>query len=568
MRSNDAYFQGSLGGKKMKLCIVGIGGAGGKITQEFLGNEDLDFQLLSRITEAEYLSPGEIKGIWLEADKNDAKNIQHFFGDMMEGCYPCYYIPHDVVPDSSPVHIAVRQKYGYDVKKQGFVRDAQYLKAIFEIFETDEEIQECVSQTISRDTVASIRGNGAGNGIPSVSNPIFDSAWNAIRGFTTLGDGECDGILFIVSFGGGTGTGFINPIINHIRNEGKADYPVFALGILTELGDFADAAQFSKEGRRNLAAISAIYDLLTKGGGANGVIIVDNEILLKRFGNDYVAANKFIHKMMQPLVAARDYPGEIPPSQAVAQHSSGSLSRPPIFVPFFASLPRSATEEALIERALSEDERLFPCTPDKADFAMVFCRGFIDSDKIRKILSQETGILPEMIWPIRKMGEGKNEILILLRNPYGGDPKAYLKENTLEKRFCKVISLALQYVRQNPEDLFYEGIDEGKDKKRGQAAEKIRLTEKSKEALRLFFFGPDGTGKTEGFVFELKEARKRLSYGEKPFFDRSLRIFQKDFAANGIAKAVTGPTYADKDIEKVVDMRIVEKLQELGLIKN
>jgi len=166
------------------------------------------------------------------------------------------------------------------------------------------------------------------------------------------------------------------------------------------------------------------------------------------------------------------------------------------------------------------------------------------------------------------MGEGKNEILILLRNPYGGDPKAYLKENTLEKRFCKVISLALQYVKQNPEDLFYEGIDEGKDKKRGQAAEKIRLTEKSKEALRLFFFGPDGTGKTEGFVFELKEARKRLSYGEKPFFDRSLRIFQKDFAANGIAETVTGPTYADKDIEKVVDMRIVEKLQELGLIKN
>lgn len=42
----------------MKLCIVGIGGAGGNITQEFLGNEDLDFQLLSNITDAQYISAG------------------------------------------------------------------------------------------------------------------------------------------------------------------------------------------------------------------------------------------------------------------------------------------------------------------------------------------------------------------------------------------------------------------------------------------------------------------------------------------------------------------------------
>ena len=83
----------------MKLCIVGIGGAGGKITQEFLGNEDLDSSLLSSITGAKYISNGMIQGIWLEADKNDAMNVQHFFGDMNEGCYPCYFIPHDAVAD-------------------------------------------------------------------------------------------------------------------------------------------------------------------------------------------------------------------------------------------------------------------------------------------------------------------------------------------------------------------------------------------------------------------------------------------------------------------------------------
>ena len=58
---------------------------------------------------------------------------------------------------------------------------------------------------------------------------------------------------------------------------------LFVLGILTEFGDFADRAQFSEEGRRSLAAVSAIYDLLTEGNGANGVILVDNEILVDRF---------------------------------------------------------------------------------------------------------------------------------------------------------------------------------------------------------------------------------------------------------------------------------------------
>jgi hypothetical protein len=552
----------------MKLCIVGIGGAGGKITQEFLGNEDLESELLTRITEAEYLSSGKIKGIWLEADKNDAKNVQHFFGDKEEGCYPCFYIPHDAVADGCAVHVAVREKYGYDVKKQGFVRDAQYLKAIFEIFDTDKEIQSIVAQTMKKESMGE---NGAKNGALSAPNPIFDSAWNSIRDFTTLGGGECDGILFVVSFGGGTGTGFINPIINNIRNEGKLDYPVFTLGILTELGDFADKAQFSKSARRNLAAISAIYDLITKGGGANGVIIVDNEILLKRYGNDYTSANKFIHKIMQPLVAARDYPGEIPPSMAVATHSSGGLSRPPIFVPLFASMPRSSNpEEALIMKALSEEGRLFGCTPEKADSAWVFCRGFIDSYKIREILSRETGIARESIMPVRKMGEGNNEILILLRNPYGGDPSAYKKEGTLENRFCKVIGQALQYMKEHPEDLFYEGKQEEKDKKGDKPKEEVKLTAVSRKALKTFFFGSEGAGKEgsvqkSGLAFELNEARKRLKDGEKPFFTNPLRIFSREAKVERENKIKVSEM--DKDeIARAVDKRINELIEQ-GLIK-
>jgi len=420
---------------------------------------------------------------------------------------------------------------------------------------------------MNKEMVQAKGGSPSGNGLSMVQapNPIFDSAWNAIRDFTTLGKGECDGILFIVSFGGGTGTGFINPIINHIRNEGKAEYPVLALGILTELGDFADKAQFSKGGRRNLAAISALYDLLTKGSGANGVIIVDNEILLKRFGNDYASANRFIHKVMEPVVAARDYPDEIPPSQAIAQHSSQGLSRPPIFVPLYASLPRSKDpEEALVREALSEKGRLFACTPEKADFAMVFCRGFIDDEKIRAALSKETGIPFENIWPMRKMGVGENEILILLRNPYGGDPKAYLRDNTLESRFCKVISLALQYISQKPEDLFYEGKETEKSGKDGKT-DQVRLTDTSKRSLKMFFFGPDGSGKESGFVFELKEARKRLRDGKVPFFLNPLRIFYKNGGADRENKN-NGHELDKDDIARAVDKRIKELIEQ-GQIK-
>jgi hypothetical protein len=562
----------------MKLCIVGIGGAGGKIAQEFLGNDDLDSRLLSRLVDAEYISAGGIKGIWLEADKNDAKNLQHFFRDLTEGAYPGFFIPHDVVPDSSDVHIRVREKYGYDVKKQGFVRDAQYLKAIFEIFDTDKEIQQIAAGIGGQAETGSWNSPSAGeetNHIASnsafkqIPNPIFDSAWEVIRPYTTLGGGECDGILFIVSFGGGTGTGFINPIINHIRNEGKADYPVFVLGVLTEQGDFADRAQFSKEGRRNLAAISAIYDLLTNGSGANGVILVDNQILLEKFGNDYTSANRFIYRIMQPIVAARNYPGEQPPSQAIAQNFSRGLSRPALFVPLYWSQPRrSNPEEDLVRKALT-DGRLFGCAPEKADWAMVFCRGFIDSEKVRLALSAHTGLKPENIWVLRKMGEGNDEILILLRNPYGADPEAHKKEGTLENRLCKVITLALQYMNQSAEDLFYEG----KASEKAAAAVDdlpVRLTPPAKMALSQFFFGPEGFvkdnfGKTEGFAFQLREARLRLRAGEKPFFLYPLRIFQKEAkveVAIGM-KVVEGSGLDEKRILEIVNRR----LAEIGLTK-
>ncbi|MCX6668730.1 MAG: hypothetical protein NTV25_02855 [Methanothrix sp.] len=159
--------------------------------------------------------------------------------------------------------------------------------------------------------------------------------------------------------------------------------------------------------------------------------------------------------------------------------------------------------------------------------------------------------------------------MIMLRNPYGSDPEAYRKEGTLENRFCKVITLALQYMNQNVEDLFYEGKESEKPASTGKE-ESIKLTSLAKGALSRFFFGPEGFikdnfGKNEGFAFELREARRRLRAGEKPFFHYPRRIFEK---VNGKdeGKEVRQETLGldEQRIMEIVNKRVDQRLAEMG----
>jgi len=136
---------------------------------------------------------------------------------------------------------------------------------------------------------------------------------------------------------------------------------------------------------------------------------------------------------------------------------------------------------------------------------------------------------------------------------------------TLENRFCTVITQALQYIKEHPEDLFYEGKQEEKDKKDGKPSDQVRLTDASKQALKMFFFGPDGSGKESGFVFELKEARKRLRDGKVPIFLNPLRIFYKNGGAETENKN-NGHELDKDDIARAVDKRIKELIEQ-GLIK-
>ena len=68
---------------------------------------------------------------------------------------------------------------------------------------------------------------------------------------------------------------------------------------------------------------------------------------------------------------------------------------------------------------------------------------------------------------------------------------------------------------------------------------------------------------TEGFTFELKDARRRLRSGEVPFFLYPLRIFQKD-----TGKEVMDRVGKEEDLN-LDEMRVLEivnkRLAELGL---
>lgn len=512
----------------MKLCIVGIGGCGGHLAERFLNNQDIS---LLKKSLGEHVSFGGVKGLWLEADVQETEN-QDFFGPLERGCYPGFFVPHDVIGSESKTSKLIVDRYGYDVKKQGFMRQAEFLKAVFEIFESDEDVKRTALSEHESE------------------NPILRAAWDRIRPYTTLtgprdnnnGSEMCDGILFLVSFGGGTGTGFVNPITRYIRSERPA-YPVFVLGVLTEEG--TDPQQRAKEAKRDLGATISLYDLLTKrvGVGVDGVIVIDNQIMVEKFGQNYPAIDDYIHQAMKPFVAARHYPGEDPPSLAMREKFIEGLDHPPILVPcYFRDRRRKDPEENLVKKALSEG-MLFGCDPAMAERAYVFTRGFVGLDKILGAVARQTGLAEDRIEPWRKLGENHaDEILILLRNPYGEERGCEVKGN-LEYRIHRVIRMALRYMDDPESNLIPDG-----------------MSDLTKTSLEDYFYGDDGV---RG---RLKVGLQRIEEGKTPFFLDERRIFERSNLNSGVLEPHRGGRKVDdEEIRRLVEGEVKRVLAERGL---
>jgi hypothetical protein len=512
----------------MRPFIVGIGGCGGKLAEKFLENQDVPILGASL---GDHLTFGGIKGMWLESDVQETI-FQSFFKPLSSSnnCYkPCYYIPHSVLDSESKTSRLIQEKYGYDSMKQGFFRQAEFLKALFEIYENDKDVQNAALEEYQFD------------------NPILRNTWSKIRPYTTLaqtnGNGSdlCDGILFLVSLGGGTGTGFINPLTRYIRAERSA-YPVFVLGVLTEEGE--DKQQRARESKRDLAAVISIYDLLTKKreAGVDGLILVDNQILMERFGRDYPTIDRFIHQSLKPMLANRQYPGENPPSLAIRQHFLEMLDMPPILIPCYYRDKSKSSERDLVRKALDEG-RLFGCDPKKADNAVIFTRGFIDSNRIIKAVSNHIGLGKNRISIWRKLGDNLcNEITILLRSPYG-EAGAYNIKGTLENRIHRITHMALSYIDEFSDEL----LEVGKP-------------DRTNNALEDYFYGE------KGLRFKLKNVMERLEQGKKPLFLDELKIFDT-LESQGPAAEVAESLRLEANEERI--RSIVDRiLKEKGLIES
>lgn len=520
----------------MKPCVVGIGGAGGNILRQFLQSQDV---IIAINPLSEPLAYGEVKGLWLESASQDALG-QSYYGNLVQRRYPGYLICHGMISESSDTRSYVADTYGFDLKAPGFDRRAEYLKGIFEIFEFDPYLKIKCSEEFK-----------------GYENPLSGFMWKeGIRPFTIIAIGKsagkarnglnsaklCDSILFVASLGGGTGTGFINPITSYVRSE-EPIFPIFALGILTEKGE---DKRYAKEGQRDLGAVIAMYDLLTKesGAGIDGLILVDNQILVGKFDRNYPAMDACIYSALKPILDLRNYPGDqlqddspairrvlwevdaVDTGKGKAQENSdeGKANEkakeekkllPPVLVPCYHIQPdyigdvTTLVEGALGKKAgslfpLGNDGRLFPCDPAKADRALVFTRGFFSPVEIRDAVEERTGLGKDKIKIYRKLGDSKNEdMLILLRNPYGGTRDEHKREGTLEWRFHDIITESLKYIEENETNIL--GFQSYK--------------QVTKERLRNYFYGEDG------LKDELYNCLDRLENGERPIFRRPIRIF-------------------------------------------
>ncbi|KQC15737.1 MAG: hypothetical protein APR56_12620 [Methanosaeta sp. SDB] len=221
------------------------------------------------------------------------------------------------------------------------------------------------------------------------------------------------------------------------------------------------------------------------------------------------------------------------------------LDRPPILVPcYHREKRRKDPEEDLVRKALSEG-KLFGCDPKKAERAYVFTRGFVGQGEIVRAVARYTGLPEDRIEPWRKLGENHwNEILILLRNPYGVERGCEVEGN-LEYRLHRVIRMALKYMDDPESNLVAEGMPD--------------LT---KRAIEDYFYGEDGIRN------RFEEGLKRIEKGEKPFFLNEKRIFERSSRDSGVHvphQGVGGRKVDDEEIRKIVEAEVTRILADRGL---
>ena len=252
---------------------------------------------------------------------------------------------------------------------------------------------------------------------------------------------DCESTLFTVAFGGGTGTGIINPVTEILRR--RTGLSVYALGVLPEYeyGKYMKNIPFA---RQCFNTAWALCELLAKSRreGVDAVFLVDNEALE---GTMREEKNKCIFESLFSMIN----PGKLDKG-FIGLELRGKLTRgmdmPPIIVPCYYSTEKEGEDiETLLEKATEPENCLIRCDYTKADSVVVFT-SLLSSDirdKIERWIKERMKISEEEIYICRVWSHNK-EILMLLRNPYGGG-----EGDPFFDRLSDIIDRAIEFAKGN-----------------------------------------------------------------------------------------------------------------------
>jgi hypothetical protein len=312
-------------------------------------------------------------------------------------------------------------------------------------------------------------------------------------------------------------------------------------------------------------------DLLAtkKGQGIDALILIDNQILQSIHGaRNYSAMNKAIFDAMKPLIDQRRFPDFDDEALGLKRVFGEFLNKPGVLVPCYLSINTSQIiEQNLVNGALSEG-KLFPCDIKKTDEAYIFSRGLLDPIKLQKELQAAIGKDKEgkekVVHVYPKIGEDNSaEILILLRNPYGGERFNFSRDNcgkkcsneeawkktipeTFEQRMYCAICMGLKYLADNEEQIipagmkgitkvalgsYFFGLD-WIERNLNQLEEKLTLDKSEKEFKERLEVAKKqySENKLPFIKEELEKSLVRLGKGEKPIFLQELNIFTEEKA--------------------------------------
>jgi hypothetical protein len=269
--------------------------------------------------------------------------------------------------------------------------------------------------------------------IEEVRNKIAKGISTKVFKSDLVPEGGCESILFTFEFGGGLETKVLNIVSDELHKKTWA--PIYALAALSDSG-------FEEEGRVHFNTAWALRNLLVKkrNEGVDALFLVDK----KAIEGNRKEKNSKIFECLLPMINPRKLDDGFT-DVGLREKLTGDISLPQIFVPcYYAAKKEGEDVKTLLEKAT--ENCLMGCDYTKADSVIVFT-SLLSSEEKDKIKDWVNGnIKNEKISEERihvcRVWNSTREVLMLLRNPYGGG-----EEGAFYTRLSAILHDAIEYAK-------------------------------------------------------------------------------------------------------------------------